>query len=92
MARGRKPGQVKACSYIEDVSLGKFKIQIDENSFNVMEKETNKTIGYHSKLSTALRQITHQKLVSKKMQLTLKEFVVEQRGILNEFSKKFDMD
>jgi hypothetical protein len=92
MARGRKPGQVKLCSYIEDPLFGGFKIQMDENTFNVIEKQTNKTLGYHSKLSSALKQIAHHKLVSKKFQITLKEFVTEQKQVLGEFEAKFGMD
>ena len=47
--KGRPKGSGKS-TFIEDPLLGKFKIAIDEYSFNVVDTEKNKTIGFHTEL------------------------------------------
>ena len=50
--KGRPKGSGKS-TFIEDPLLGKFKIAIDEYSFNVVDTEKNKTLGFHTALPDA---------------------------------------
>ena len=54
-----------------DPLLGKFKIAIDEYSFNVVDTEKNKTLGFHTALPDAILSIAkYQMLQEKTFKLT----------------------
>jgi|TARA_R110001592_G_scaffold16149_2_gene69045 hypothetical protein len=68
--KGRPKGSGKS-TFIEDPLLGKFKIAIDEYSFNVVDTEKNKTLGFHTALPDAILAIAkYQMLKEKTFKLT----------------------
>tara|TARA_R100000900_G_scaffold125893_1_gene100458 strand:- start:26 stop:307 length:282 start_codon:yes stop_codon:yes gene_type:complete len=68
--KGRPKGSGKS-TFIEDPLLGHFKIAIDEYSFNVVDTEKNKTLGFHTALPDAILAIAkYQMLKEKTFKLT----------------------
>lgn len=70
--RGRPTGTIKN-TFIEDPLLGNYKIVIDENSYNVVDKVKNKTLNYHTRLETAVLSIAR-KLMVNDQTYTLQEY------------------
>jgi len=63
--KGRPKGSGKS-TFIEDPLLGKFKIAIDEYSFNVVDTVKNKTIGFHTELPAAILSIAKYQMLKEK--------------------------
>lgn len=61
--RGRPTGTTKN-TFIEDPLLGDYKIIIDENSYNVVDKIKNKTLHYHTRLETAVLSIARKLMIN----------------------------
>lgn len=85
--KGRQKGSTKKTTLISDPSLGNYKIIVDDESYNLIytDPETNKekTIGYYTRLSNALKYVVRTQTVEKKPTYTIKEYIRELETTLN---------
>ena len=73
--KGRPKGSGKS-TFIEDPLLGDYKIAIDEYSYNVIDTNKGKTIGYHTSLPQAILSIAKY-LMLKDKTFTLTQYAKE---------------
>lgn len=85
--KGRQKGSIKKTSSIIDPALGDYKIIFDEESYNLIltdsETKKEKTIGYYTQLSNALKRIVKNQTIEKKSTYTVKEYINELETTLN---------
>jgi len=79
--KGRKVGSVKKTSLIIDPALGNYKIQFDEDTYNLIhidpQTQKEKIIGYYTQLPNALKKVVKNETIEKKPIYTLKEYLNE---------------
>ena len=75
--KGRPKGSGKS-TFIEDPTLGDFKIAIDEYSFNVVDTIKNKTVGFHTRLEQAILSVAKYQMLE------------DRTYTLNEYAKQFE--
>jgi hypothetical protein len=79
--KGRQKGSTKKTTLISDPSLGNYKIVVDDESYNLIyidpETSKEKTIGYYTQLTNALKYIARTQAVEKKPNYTIKEYIQE---------------
>jgi len=79
--KGRQKGSTKKTTLISDPSLGNYKIVVDDESYNLIyidpETSKEKTIGYYTQLTNALKYIARTQIVEKKPNYTIKEYIKE---------------
>lgn len=90
--KGRPEGSGNNKLLIDDQLISPYKVNYDlnNNSYNLLEEGKNSPIGYFNSLGGALRSVA-QKLVAKKAfdadkTYTIKEYIQEQKEILNQLN------
>lgn len=90
MARGRSKGQTKKCVYIQDPLLGDYKIQVDEHCYIPMKTEDEKALAYCSSMTSALKYIVKQNLVSQSAVFTIEGYIETSNKLFNELNEKIN--
>jgi hypothetical protein len=85
--KGRQKGSTKKTSTISDPSLGNYKIVVDDESYNLIyidpETSKEKTIGYYTQLTNALKYVVKTQALEKAPTYTIKEYIKELETTLN---------
>lgn len=84
--RGRTLGQTKLISKIESPSLGKFHIELNEDGYNLMEKDNINPIGYFLNITGCIKK-TSELLVLNGKTYTLNEYSNEYKNILKQLKQ-----
>lgn len=81
--RGRIAGVTKVITKIEDPLLGKYHIEVGDESYNVMEEGKKNPLGYYTSLTNALKKIA--KLgIEKKATYTIQEYINEYKNLIEQ--------
>ena len=83
--RGRAKGQVKQIATIKDPLLGKYHIEIDENSFNVIKEGNQNPIAYCTSLGRALYRISANMVVDNGKTHDVRGYIIEIKQTLKQF-------
>ena len=83
--RGRQVGQTKQITTIKDPLLGKYHIEIDENSFNVIKEGNANPIAYCTSLGRALYRISANRVVDGGKTHDIRGYITEIKQTLKQF-------
>lgn len=85
--KGRKKGSTKKTSIISDPLIEGYKIIVDEESYNLVqidsETKKEKVLGYYTQLPNALKRIAKDQVIDRQPTYTLKEYLNELETTLN---------
>jgi hypothetical protein len=84
--RGRQAGSVKSITTIKDPILGKYYIEIEQDSFNVCEEGKQSPLAFCSSLPNALKNISKRLIVDKEITLTIKGYINELNQVFNQLT------
>lgn len=85
--RGRRKGEVKKISHIVDPILGKFRIEVSKEEFNVIEEGKDKPIAHCASLEGALRHIIKKNILDSEKTFTISGYINEYRETLNKLKE-----
>ena len=79
--KGRQKGSVKKTSMIVDPALGDYKINFDDECYNLIftdpKTKSEKVVGYFTNLNNALKRVVKSQAVERKPTYTIKEYITE---------------
>jgi hypothetical protein len=93
--RGRQKGQTKDIVIIKDPLLDPYEIHLDSSCYNLVEPGYNDsmvTVGYFNSLSALLGKLARYKLVEKKGEYTLREYINEHKQVIENLTKVIKYD
>tara|TARA_R110000782_G_scaffold70407_1_gene141452 strand:- start:3 stop:302 length:300 start_codon:yes stop_codon:yes gene_type:complete len=89
--KGRQKGSVKKTSMIVDPALGDYKINFDDECYNLIftdpKTQNEKVVGYFTNLNNALKRVVKNQAVERKPVYTIKEYITELDETYNNLQK-----
>lgn len=90
--RGRQAGQVKVCTTIKDPVLGPYHIEVSKGDYSIFKDGDPKPLAHCSSLNNALKRIAREYLPEKTKQVTIREYIAENKAILDKMESFIQID